>query len=65
MEDLPFSNNSFDVVASAGSLSYGSKKIVDKEILRILRPNGIFICVDSLNNNPIYRFNRFQNYLRG
>ena len=65
MENLPFNNNSFDVVASAGSLSYGSKKIVDKEIFRILRPKGIFICVDSLNNNPIYRFNRFQNYLRG
>ena len=65
MENLPFDDNSFDVVASAGSLSYGSKNIVDKEISRILRPKGIFICVDSLNNNPIYRFNRFQNYLRG
>ena len=40
MEDLPLVIT-LDVVASAGSLSYGSKKIVDKEILRILRPNGI------------------------
>jgi len=65
MEDLPFQDNSFDVIASAGSLSYGDPSKVDHEILRVLKPNGIFICVDSLNHNPIYRINRWIHYLRG
>jgi len=65
MENLPFQDKSFDVVASAGSLSYGDSKIVDKEIRRVLKPTGFFICVDSLNNNPIYKFNRYLHYLQG
>ena len=65
MEDLPFDNESFDAVISAGSLSYGNNLTVLKEIFRILKPGGFFICVDTLNHNPIYRLNRFIHYLRG
>jgi ubiquinone/menaquinone biosynthesis C-methylase UbiE len=65
IENLPFDVNSFDVIACAGSLSYGDPKMVDSEIRRVLRPGGSLICVDSLNHNPIYRFNRWMHYLRG
>jgi len=65
MEALPFGDNSFDVVTSAGSLSYGNPDMVDKEIKRVMRRGGILICVDSLNHNPIYRFNRLVHYLKG
>jgi ubiquinone/menaquinone biosynthesis C-methylase UbiE len=65
IEALPFTDNSFDVVCCAGSLSYGNPDQVDAEIRRVLRPGGVFICVDSLNHNPIYRFNRWLHYLRG
>jgi ubiquinone/menaquinone biosynthesis C-methylase UbiE len=65
IEALPFENSSFDVVACAGSLSYGDPLLVDAEIKRVLKPGGLFICVDSLNHNPIYRFNRWLHYLRG
>lgn len=65
IESLPFESGSFDVVACAGSLSYGNPKLVDAEIRRVLRPAGSFICVDSLNHNPIYRLNRWLNYKRG
>jgi ubiquinone/menaquinone biosynthesis C-methylase UbiE len=65
MESLPFETNSFDAVAIAGSLSYGDPDLVDAEIRRVLRPGGIFLCVDSLNHNPIYRFNRWFRYMRG
>ena len=64
MESLPFESSSFDAVAIAGSLSYGEPALVDDEIRRVLRPGGIFICVDSLNHNPIYRFNRWIQYMR-
>ncbi len=65
MENLPFDNFSFDVIACAGSLSYGDPILVDAEIRRVLRPGGMLICVDSLNHNPIYRANRWLHYMRG
>ena len=65
MSNLPFEDNSVDVVTSAGSLSYADPAKVDAEIIRVLKPNGVFICVDSLNHNPIYKINRYIHYLRG
>ena len=65
IEALPFGDASFDVVACAGSLSYGDPVAVDAGVQRVLRPGGAFICVDSLNHNPIYRLNRWMHYLRG
>jgi len=65
IEKLPFDNESFDVVTCAGSLSYGDAKLVDSEIYRVIKPGGFFICVDSLNCNPLYWLNRYVHYLRG
>lgn len=64
-EKLPFENNSFDIITCAGSLSYVDLKIFTGEVLRVLKPGGVFICLDSFNHNPIYRLNRFVHYLRG
>lgn len=65
MEKLPFESKTFDLVCSAGSLSYGDHKLVRDEINRVLKPNGFFVCIDSLNHNYIYKINRFIHYLRG
>ncbi len=65
MEAIPFSTASFDMVTAAGCLSYGDTLRVLSEIERVLRPGGVFVCVDSLNDNPVYRFNRWLHYLRG
>lgn len=65
MECLPFASDSFDVVVSAGSLSYGEPRLVEAEIRRVLRPGGMLMCVDSLNHNPFYRLNRWLHYRRG
>ncbi len=65
MERLPFGDASFDAVISAGTLSYGDSQLVRDEIVRVLRPGGRFICVDSLNHNPIYRLNRRIHVWRG
>ena len=65
IENLPFKNNSFDVVCCAGSLSYGNHSKVRDEIYRVLKNDGIFICVDSLDDNIIYKLNRYFNYLMG
>jgi len=65
IEDLPFKSSSFDVVVSAGCLSYGDPHLVVAEIFRVLRPEGLMISVDSLNHNPVYRMNRWMQYIRG
>lgn len=65
MENLPLEDDTFNVVVSAGSISYGDKNLIQKEIYRILKPDGYFIMVDTLNNNPIYRLNRYFKYLKG
>jgi ubiquinone/menaquinone biosynthesis C-methylase UbiE len=65
MEKLPFKDELFDIIVSAGSLSYGNHEIVLSEIYRVLKPKGFFIAVDSLGDNPIYRLNRYIHYLRG
>lgn len=64
IEMLPFDNEEFDVVAAAGCLSYGDNLLVLDEVYRVLKPGGKFICIDSLNENPLYRFNRWLHYLR-
>jgi SAM-dependent methyltransferase len=65
IENLPFADGTFDVVASAGALSYGETDRIKNEIVRVLRPGGGYVCVDSLNNNLIYRFNRWRHYRLG
>ena len=65
MEQTPFPSASFDVVVTAGCLSYGEPALVDAEIRRVLRPDGTLICVDSLNHHPVYRLNRWLHHLRG
>ena len=65
IENLPFKDKLFDVICCAGSLSYGSHFKVRDEIYRVLKNDGIFISVDSLDNNIIYKLNRYFNYLMG
>lgn len=64
-EHLPWPDASFDLVLCAGSLSYMDHAIFFSEVARMLRPGGHFLCIDSLNHNPLYRFNRYLHYRRG
>lgn len=64
-ELLDFADNSFDVVTCVGSISYVDIEKFTNEVLRVLKPSGKFIAVDSFNHNPIFRLNRYIHYLRG
>ena len=64
MEKLPFDDESFDIICLAGSVSYGDNNKVMREIFRVCKLGGCVIIVDSLNNNPIYRFNRYINFIK-
>ena len=64
-EQLPFPVGAFDMVTCVGSLSYVELDSFIAELRRVIRPGGHFICVDSLNHNPVYRLNRRVQYWRG
>jgi ubiquinone/menaquinone biosynthesis C-methylase UbiE len=64
-ECLPESLQSFDLVTCSGSISYVDLDLFLKEVLKVLKPGGHFIAVDSFNHNPIYRLNRFMHFLAG
>ena len=63
MEQIPLPSANFDVIVSAGSLSYVDFQKLALEIRRLLKEDGSVIVIDSLNHNPIYRFNRFMRFL--
>jgi ubiquinone/menaquinone biosynthesis C-methylase UbiE len=65
VQTLSFEDNTFDIVTCAGSLSYLNNDIFLHEVHRVLKKEGVFICVDSFNHNPVYRLNRYIHYLRG
>lgn len=65
MDSLPFGNSSFDVIVSAGALSYADPNRLYPEIYRVLSNNGALVLIDSLNDNPIFKLNRVLRVLRG
>lgn len=65
IERLPFLDNSVSLLCCAGGLSYGDNDIVFKELYRVLRPGGILLCVDSLDNFFVYSINRFAHFVLG
>jgi len=63
MDEIPLPNATFDLIVSAGSLSYVDFQEVSHEIKRLLKNDGMLIVIDSLNHNWIYRINRFIRFL--
>lgn len=56
-EDLPFKDNTFDAITVAfGVRNFEHLKKGLSEILRVLKPNGIFVILEtSVPTNPIYK----------
>jgi ubiquinone/menaquinone biosynthesis C-methylase UbiE len=65
MSSLPFKNQSFDLIFCAGGMSYVDASDLSLELQRVIRPGGVVVVVDSLNHNPVYKFNRFIQRVRG
>jgi len=62
---LPFGDGTFDAVTCAGGFSYFSAVSFLGEVRRVLKPGGKLIFVDSFDENPIYRANRWWHFFRG
>jgi len=57
-EDLPFEDNTFDAITVAfGVRNFENLEKGLAEILRVLKPNGTFVILEtSVPTNPIYKF---------
>jgi demethylmenaquinone methyltransferase/2-methoxy-6-polyprenyl-1,4-benzoquinol methylase len=57
-EDLPFETNSFDAITVAfGIRNFENLEKGLTEILRVLKPNGLFVILEtSVPTNPFYKF---------
>ena len=57
-EDLPFEDNTFDAITVAfGVRNFETLEKGLAEILRVLKPNGIFVVLEtSVPTNPVYKF---------
>jgi SAM-dependent methyltransferase len=63
-ERLPFRDAAIHVVTSAGALCCFDLNALSREVCRVLDPAGSWIAVDSLNDSPFYRLNRFIGVMR-
>ncbi|GAB4155704.1 MAG: bifunctional demethylmenaquinone methyltransferase/2-methoxy-6-polyprenyl-1,4-benzoquinol methylase UbiE [Winogradskyella sp.] len=56
-ENLPFENDTFDAITVAfGIRNFENLELGLAEILRVLKPNGLFVILEtSVPTNPIYR----------
>ena len=57
-EALEFDNDSFDIVFNSGTLAYLDLQKALFEIVRVLKPDGVFLGIDTLGHNPLLNLNR-------
>lgn len=57
-ENTGLPSDSFDVVCEGGALHHMDINVVFKEVARVLRPGGQFLCVEALRHNPIIQLYR-------
>ena len=65
VETLKVPEKSFDIICMSGSLSYIDLDVVLEKIKKWLKPEGPFICVDTLGHNPLYNAKRWCNFIFG
>ncbi len=64
-ENTSFDDNSFDIIFDYGTFSSIDIEIAIKEILRVLKPQGALICIETLGHNPFANLKRRINQIVG
>jgi len=63
--ELPFADATFDAVLDFGTLSSLNFDKATSEILRVLKPGGTFIGIETFGHNPLTNLKRQWNRVRG
>lgn len=64
-EKMSFENNSFDIILDFGSFSSLDMGKAVPQLIRVLKPDGVLIAIETLGHNPVTNFKRWLNVLRG
>ena len=63
-EKLNFRSNSFDLIINYGSFSSLNMPVVWPQLLKVLKPEGSIIGIETIGDNPIFSLKRKINYWR-
>ena len=64
-ENMTFLDNQFDLILDYGVFSSVDMKKAVPDLLRVLKPSGTIIAIETLGHNPIFNIKRKLNVLRG
>lgn len=64
-ENTKFNDNTFDLILDFGTLSSLDLKKAVNEIIRILKPGGCLVAIETFGHNPVYDLIRKLNYIFG
>jgi ubiquinone/menaquinone biosynthesis C-methylase UbiE len=64
-EAMSFSNNKFDLIVDYGSFSSLKMDLAIPEMVRVLKPGGSLIAIETLGHNLLFNCKRKWNVLRG
>jgi ubiquinone/menaquinone biosynthesis C-methylase UbiE len=64
-ENLVFNDNRFDIVYDFGTFSSLTLEKAIQEIIRVLKPGGYLIAIETLGDNPLFSMKRKLNRLTG
>lgn len=64
-EKLEFPDNSFDLILDGGTFSSLDLDKAFAELVRVLKPNGSLIGIETFGHNPLTNFKRWLNKLTG
>jgi len=51
-EELPFPDGFFDLVLSRSTLQYTDIPVVNREMIRVIKPGGVLVLVENMAHNP-------------
>jgi len=64
-ETIPLKDESIDLVFSSAVLSFVDLNKAMTEIVRVLKPSGTLVILDTLGHNPLLNFKRYLNLKKG
>ena len=64
-ENMSFPDNKFDLIVDYGAFSSVDMKKAVPDLLRVLKPSGTIISIETLGHNPIFNMKRKLNVLHG
>jgi ubiquinone/menaquinone biosynthesis C-methylase UbiE len=64
-EKMTFQDNTFDLVVDFGTFSSLNMEIAIKELSRVMKKDGIMICIETYGHNPFMKIKRIISVLTG